>query len=178
MNIEIRQEEERDRTRVEHVVEKAFEKAEFSDHKEQLLVRRLRSSSAFIPELSIVAEVDERVAGHIMLTKLHINDGEKSHESLALAPVSVLPEYQNEGIGSILIVESIIIAKEMGYKSIVVLGHDKYYPRFGFKPASKWGIKAPFDVPDTNFMALELEEGGLEGISGIVVYPKEFFLQD
>lgn len=177
MNIEVRQETDHDYKIVGYVVEKAFKNAEHSDHKEQLLVERLRKSDAFIPELSIVAEVDEKIAGHIMLTKLHINDGEKSYESLALAPVSVLPEYQNQGIGSILIVESIRIAKDLGYKSIIVLGHDKYYPRFGFEPASKWNIKAPFDVPDENFMALELEEGGFDGVSGRVVYPEEFFVQ-
>jgi predicted N-acetyltransferase YhbS len=94
---------------------------------------------------------------------------------LALAPVSVVPEHQNKGIGSALISESLKIAKEIGFKSVIVLGHDKYYPRFGFKPASTWGIKAPFDVPDEFFMALELGDGALEDISGTVVYSKEFF---
>ena len=92
-----------------------------------------------------------------------------------MAPVSVLPEYQNKGIGSKLILQGLKISKEMGFESIIVLGHDKYYPRFGFSPASKWGIKAPFDVPNESFMALELEDGILERVTGTVVYSKDFF---
>ena len=71
--------------------------------------------------------------------------------------------------------EIINIAKELDYKSIIVLGHENYYPRFGFKPASKWGIKAPFDVPDESFMALELNDGSLDGVTGTVVNANEFF---
>lgn len=74
-----------------------------------------------------------------------------------------------------LINKSINIAKELDYKSIIVLGHENYYPRFGFKPASKWGIKSPFDVLDESFMALELKDGSLDGVAGTVVYAKEFF---
>ncbi len=87
----------------------------------------------------------------------------------------ILPEYQNKGVGSDLIEKSLKIAKRIGYKSVIVLGHEKYYPRFGFKPASIWGIKALFDVPEEAFMALELEENSLEGVSGTAVYTKEFF---
>ena len=174
MNIIIRQETEKDYKLSETVVEKAFKNAEHTDHKEHLLVAKLRKSDAFIPELSLVAELDGEIVGHIMLTKLLIENGGSKYDSLALAPVSVVPEHQNKGIGSELISESLKIAKELGFKSVIVLGHDKYYPRFGFKPASTWGIKAPFDVPDEAFMALELEDGSLEDISGTVVYSKEF----
>ena len=110
-----------------------------------------------------------------MFTKLIIKNGEKENLSLALAPLSVLPQYQNKGIGSKLIIESLKIAENLAFKSVIVLGHDKYYPRFGFKPASIWGIKAPFEVPDESFMALELMDGSLDGITGTVVYAKEFF---
>lgn len=170
MDIIIRQEREPDYKLSEYVVEKAFENDEYSDHKEQFLVAGLRRSDAFIPELSLVAEHDGKIVGHIMLTRLHIVNGEKSYESLALAPVSVLPQYQNLGIGSIMVIECLRIAEGMGFKSVIVLGHDKYYSRFSFKPASMWGIKAPFDVPDENFMALELENGSLGGAAGTVVY--------
>lgn len=174
MNIIIRQETEKDYKLSETVVEKAFKNAEHTDHKEHLLVAKLRKSDAFIPELSLVAELDGEIVGHIMLTKLLIENEGSKYDSLALAPISVVPEHQNKGIGSELISESLKIAKELGFKSVIVLGHDKYYPRFGFKPASTWGIKAPFDVPDEAFMALELEDGSLEDISGTVVYSKEF----
>lgn len=175
MNINIRQETEKDYKSSEVVVEKAFKDEKYSDHKEQFLVAKLRKSDGFIPELCLVAEVDEEIIAHIMLTKISIENGEKKYESLALAPVSVLPGYQNKGIGSKLIIESLRIAKEIGFKSVIVLGHDKYYPKFGFKPSSIWGIKAPFDVSDEFFMALELENGSLSGVTGTVVYDKEFF---
>lgn len=175
MNVIIRQETERDYKLSEYIIEKAFENAEYSDHKEQFLVERLRKSNAFIPELSLVAEVDGEILGHIMLTKLLIKNGEIEYESLTLAPVSVLPQYQNKSIGSKLIIESLKIAKELNFKSVIVLGHDKYYPRFGFKPTDLWDIKSPFDVPRESFMALELERGSLTHVSGVVVYPKEFF---
>ena len=174
MNIIIRQETEKDYKLSETVVEKAFKNAEHTDHKEHLLVAKLRKGGAFIPELSLVAELDGEIVGHIMLTKLLIENEGSKYDSLALAPVSVVPEHQNKGIGSELISKSLKIAKEIGFKSVIVLGHNKYYPRFGFKPASTWGIKAPFDVPDEFFMALELGDGDLEDISGTVVYSKEF----
>jgi len=175
MNIDIRQETEKDYKISEFVVERAFKDEKYSDHKEHFLVARLRKSDGFIPELSLVAVLGEEIIAHIMLTNIFIENGEKKYESLALAPVSVLPEYQNKGIGSKIIIESLRIAKEIGFKSVIVLGHDKYYPKFGFKPASIWGIKAPFDVSDEFFMALELENGSLSGVTGTVVYGKEFF---
>ena len=175
MNIIIRQETEKDYEISETVVEKAFKNEVYSDHKEQFLVAKLRKSNVFVPELSLVAETNEEIVGHIMFTKLLIKDGEVKYGSLALAPVSVLPEYQNKGIGSKLILQGLKISKEMGFESIIVLGHDKYYPRFGFSPASKWGIEAPFDVPNESFMALELEDGSLERVTGTVAYSKEFF---
>lgn len=175
MAINIRKENENDYKLSELVVEKAFENAQHSDHKEHLLVAKLRKSPVFVPELSLVAELDDKIIGHIMLTKLQIENKESKYDSLALAPVSVLPEYQGKGVGSQLIRESLTMAKEMGFKSVIVLGHDQYYPRFGFKRASLWGIKAPFEVPDEAFMALELEARSLDGITGTVIYSKEFF---
>lgn len=175
MDIKIRQERKKDYKLSEIVVEKAFENAEHSDNREHFLVAKLRKSDVFIPELSLVAELDGEIIGHIILTKLIIENEENRYNSLALAPVSVLPEHQNKGVGSKLISESLKVAREIGFKSVIVLGHDKYYPRFGFEPASKWGIKAPFEVPDESFMALELEDGSLDEVIGTVVYGKEFF---
>ena len=175
MDIMIRKETGKDYKLTEAVVEKAFQNEEHSDHREQFLVARLRKSDVFVPELSLVAERNKAIVGHLMLTKLLIKNDGQNYEALALAPVSVLPEYQNQGIGSQLIIHGLKKSKEMGFKSIVVLGHEAYYPRFGFKPASTWGIKAPFDVPDESFMVLELEDGILGDVSGTVVYCKEFF---
>lgn len=148
---------------------------EHSDHKEHFLVERLRKSDAFIPELSLVAEIDNEIVGHILLTKLRIENEFESFESLALAPVSVKPEFQGKGIGSRLITESHTIAKRLGYTSIILLGHESYYPRFGYDSTSKYGITMPFDVPEENCMIVSLSENGLLGVSGEVKYPKEFF---
>ena len=147
-----------------------------SDHSEQYLVERLRNSEAFIPELSIVAEINQNIAGHILLTRIKVvNNKNEEFESLALAPVSVLPEYQGKGIGGKLIETAHKKAKELGFGSVILLGHENYYPRFGYEIAKKYGIKLPFEVPDENCMTIELIKGTLEGIEGTVVYPKAFF---
>lgn len=175
MEIKLRQENENDYKSVFQLIEKAFEKEEYSDHKEQFLVERLRKSEAFIPELSIVAEVEDKIVGHILFTKLEIKNESQSFQSLALAPVSVLPEFQGKGIGSKLILYGHELAKELGYKSVILLGHQDYYPRFGYELCEKYNIKMPFDVPAENCMVISLTENGLSGISGNVVYPSTFF---
>lgn len=171
MDIVIREENNKDFNEVYEVIKSAFMNAEHTDHNEHNLVNKLRESEAFVNELSLVAEDNGKIVGHIILTKIKIGN----NESLALAPLSVLPSYQKNGIGSKLILESHKRAKELGYNSAVVLGHSDYYPRFGYKPASKWGIKASFEVPDESFMAIELIENGLKDVSGTVKYAKEFF---
>ena len=174
MDIIIRQEKEADYKIIENIVIEAFKNAEYSDGKEYILVEKLRLSGNFIPELSLIAEKDKKIIGHIIFTKLIINNNENKYESLALAPISVLPEYQNMGVGNKLISEGLRVVKEKGYKSVIVLGHKDYYPRFGFKPASNWEIKAPFEVEDESFMALEIIEGALKAVKGTVIYSKEF----
>ncbi len=140
MDITIRKENPEDYIAVFDLIKKAFELERISDHKEHLLVERLRNSKAFIPELSIVAETKGKIVGHILLTKLKIKNDQSEFDSLALAPVSVLPEYQNKGIGGRLITKAHNKAKALGYKSIVLLGHENYYPRFGYKRADNYGI--------------------------------------
>lgn len=171
----IREEEIKDYNEVEKVVEESFKTAEFSDKDEHNLVRRLRKSNEFIKELSLIVEEENKILGHVLLTKALINGEDTSFEALALAPLAVLPEYQKSGIGKKLMNKAIERARELGYKSIVVLGHEKYYPKFGFEKASKYGVKAPFEVPDEAYMILELLPGGLNGVSGIVEYSKAFF---
>ncbi|WP_343707875.1 N-acetyltransferase [Flavobacterium sp.] len=175
MEITLRQENKNDFESVFHLIEKAFEKEEYSDHKEQFLVERLRKSDAFIPELSIVAELDNKIVGHILFTKLQIKNESQIFPSLALAPVSVLPEFQGKGIGSKLILQGHEIAKSLGYKSVILLGHQDYYPRFGYELCIKYNIKMPFDVPAENCMVIALTENALSGISGEVIYPSQFF---
>lgn len=173
--ITIRQEEEKDRQQVFKLTEEAFKEMEHSDHQEQFLVEKLRESEAFIPELSLVAEDENgRIAGHILFTKIKIVNEEESFDSLALAPVSVKPEFQNQGIGAKLILEGHRIAEELGYESVILIGHEKYYPHFGYKKTSNFGISFPFDIPEENGMAIELVKDGLKDKKGVVKYPQEF----
>ena len=165
----IRQERSKDFPSVYALVKAAFESAEHADGNEQDLVNALRKSDSYIPELSLIAEVDGKIVGHIMFTKLKIGN----QVQLALAPLSVLPDYQKQGIGTALIQEGHTRARALGYEYSVVLGSEKYYPRTGYLPAKNYGIFAPFNVPDENFMACKLSENA-PAVCGIVQYAKEF----
>jgi predicted N-acetyltransferase YhbS len=172
----IRKEEIKDYNEVFKLIENAFKDEQYTDHKEQFLVERLRKSESFVPELSLVAEIDNQIVGYALLTKIKIID-EKSQQttSLALAPVAVLKEYQGKGIGGNLIQKAHQVARELKFESVILLGHEKYYPRFGYEMTKKYGIKLPFDVPDENCMLIELTENALKNVTGIVEYPKEFY---
>lgn len=165
----IREETPADYEKVYLLVKSAFALAEHADGNEQDLVNDLRKSESFIPSLSLVAEKDGVLAGYILFTKLRI--GEET--ALALAPLAVLPDFQKQGIGSSLIKEGHKRAKEMGYRFSVVLGSENYYPKFGYIPASRYGIKAPFPVPDENFMAINLKGDGVK-LNAQVIYDKAF----
>lgn len=93
------------------------------------------NGDAFIPELSLVAEADGKIVGHIMFTKAMVN----GKTVLALAPLSVLPEYQRKGIGKALIQEGHRIAKKLGYTHSVVLGSRKILSKGGNSPAEDFG---------------------------------------
>lgn len=165
----IRKEESKDYERIHDVVKNAFESAEHADGNEQSLVEALRKGTSYIPELSLVAEIDGKIAGHIMFTKATV----EGSTVLALAPLSVLPEYQRQGVGTALIKEGHRIADELGYAYSVVLGSEKYYPKAGYIPAERFGIKPPFEVPGENFMAYKLKKATPD-ICGVLQYAKEF----
>lgn len=168
----IRQENPDDVDAVFKVVKQAFETALHTDHDEQNLVNRLRKSEAFIPELSLVAEENGTIVGHILFTKLKIGDTVQ----LALAPLAVHPEWQGKGIGGKLIEAGHARATELGYDYSILVGHETYYPRFGYIPASRIGVTAPFDVPDGNLMAFGLQ-GKNTLLNGMLQYSKAFFEQ-
>jgi predicted N-acetyltransferase YhbS len=171
----IRQEKLADLIGVYSIVEEAFRNMKHADGDEQELVERLRKSKSFIPELSLVAELDGKIVGHILFTRIWIVNESNRFESLSLAPLSVRPDSQNQGIGGALILEGHRRASEMGFNSIVVLGHEDYYPRFGYEICRNYGLSLPFEAADENCMVLELSKGSLKEISGEVEYPKEFF---
>lgn len=146
----------------------------FGRKAESRLIDLLRKKDEFVADLSIVAEQNEQLIGHILFTPIKIESGSESYQTLCLAPMSVLPEFQQKSIGKLLVIQGLQVAKDLGYNSVVVLGHPSFYPKFGFEPASKWGIKSPFPAPDEAFMAIELFRDCLKKVNGKVVFPPEF----
>jgi len=146
----------------------------FPEDNEARLVDMLRDSESYVNGLSIVAEKEEKVVGHILFTKLTIESSKGDFVALSLAPLAVKPDFQRQGIGSGLVKEGIKACELLGYKAIVVVGHPEYYPRFGFSSAREKGLEAPFPVPDEAFMVYELVPGYLDNIQGMVKLAPEF----
>jgi putative acetyltransferase len=144
----------------------------FGQPNEADLVDALRASAR--PYISLVAVVDEQVVGHIFFSPVSIESESGVFTAMGLAPMAVLPEYQNQGIGSRLVREGLKECQRLGHAIVVVLGHANYYPRFGFTPASLKGLRSEYDVPDEVFMVTELIPGALEGRRGLVKYHAEF----
>lgn len=165
----IRTERPDDYEAVYSLVERAFASAEHSDGNEQDLVAALRKGEAFVPELSLVAEIDGKIVGHILFTEANVG----TDTVLVLAPLSVLPEYQKQGIGTALIQEGHRVARKLGYAYSLVLGSETYYPRCGYLPAESFGVEVPEGMPPANFLAIRLREDA-KPIHGAVTYVKEF----
>lgn len=171
----IRQEEKRDHSSVEQLIEKAFQDLAISDHKEHFLVNRLRKSQSFVPELALVAETHDQIVGYILLTEIKIKGKNEDILALSLAPVAVDPEFQGKGIGSALIRKVHNLAVKKGYRWIILVGHEKFYPRFGYQLADQDKLSFGFDVPKENGFVLDLLESDPKVLNGLIVYPKEFF---
>ena len=165
----IRQETVEDQEKVYELITQAFASAEHADGNEQDLVVALRKGESFIPELSLVAEMNGELVGHILFTKAFVG----GDEVLVLAPLSVKPIYQRKGIGMALIAEGHKIAKDLGYQYSLVLGSKLYYPKSGYLPAEQLGVIPPKGIPSANFMAIKLQEQA-KPIHGEVTFAKEF----
>ena len=147
----------------------------FNGDGEAKLVEKLRKTPRYIRELSLVAKYRNAIIGHALFYPIKIKTCRNICDSLALAPISVIPRFQNRKVGSRLIKEGLEKARKLGFKSIIVVGHPKYYPRFGFEKASKYGISASLDVPDDALFAMELEKDGLKDCKGKIEYPSEYY---
>jgi len=143
----------------------------FGGPQEAELVDALRAAGKAV--ISLVAVDGEEVIGHILFSPVSIGDA-TAVRALGLAPMSVLPQHQNAGIGSSLVRAGLEECSKLGYECVVVLGHATYYPRFGFIPASRFGLRSEYAVPDEVFMATELREGALKECAGLVRYASEF----
>lgn len=164
----IRAETPGDYAAVRGVNEAAFGRAGEAD-----LVEALRKSGG--PYVSLVAEAEGKIVGHIFFSVVLIeSDSSTAFAAMGLAPMAVLPEWQNQGIGSELVRRGLEECVRRQQEVVVVLGHPEYYPRFGFVPAKRKGLGCQYPVPDDVFMVLELREGALAGRQGMVRYGPEF----
>jgi putative acetyltransferase len=145
----------------------------FGGADESRLVRSLRASDNYVPDLALVAEENGKVVGHIVFSYVTLKDDEE-FRVLALAPMAVTPGCQRRGIGGALVEAGLERADDRGEPLVVVVGHPTYYPRFGFEPARRYGIEPPStDFPDTAFMVRRLSRYS-ERHRGRVVYPPAF----
>lgn len=138
------------------------------------LVDATRKSENFISELSLVAEENGQILGHIMFSRIHIETENGQLPALTLAPMAVLPRYQKRGIGSHLVRRGLDECNQLGHAIVIVLGHTDYYPRFGFSASLAKSLECPFGDCGEAWMAVELIPGALQGVHGKVIYPSAF----
>ena len=162
----IRKERAEDISGVDAVVRAAFGRPE-----EASLVEALRRAGAIT--VSAVAVLDSRIVGYVAFSPVTIND---EHSALALAPVAVAPDFQRQGIGTAVIRWALEECRRLRHGIVIVLGEPNYYCRFGFRPASEFGIECLLPVPSEAFMLLELSPGAAAGRRGRVRYRAEFEL--
>ena len=166
--IEIRKEKQKDYDKIRIVNDQAFGQPD-----EGRIVDKLRESCKEI--VSLVAVSDNEIIGHIFFSPVKIETQTGFIKGMGLAPMAVLPEFQNQGVGSMLVNEGLRIIKNMSCPFVIVLGYETYYPRFGFGRASKFGLKCQWEgVPDDAFMVMIIDESAMKGISGIAKYRDEF----
>lgn len=162
----VRPEEPADAIAIRAVNEAAFETSEEAD-----IVDALRKDSESL--ISLVADSGGEIVGHILFSPVTLA-GNLNVFLMGLGPMAVSPNYQRQGTGSALVREGLDRCRSMGCSAVVVLGYPEYYPRFGFVPASRYGISSEYDVPDEVFMLIELQPGSLQGVTGRVTYNEAF----
>jgi len=181
----IRLEQQKDYDEIYQLVKTAFETALHADGDEQDFVLKLRAGEGYIPEFALVIEDNKKLIGHIMLTKTRITTKGQTEtglcarseasppqnfkfEQLLLAPLAILKEYRNKGLGALLVNEALSRAKQAGYKAVFLCGDPAYYGRFGFTSVSNYQISYTMDIPSQFVLACELEKGWLKNIKGSI----------
>ncbi len=145
----------------------------FEGDTEAQLVSAVRGSPGFVPELSLVAEFNGRIVGHVLLSKVLYRHPDGEQEILSLAPMSVVPSQSHRGIGKALLDEALQRARTLGFPAVVVVGQPEYYARFGFLPGARWQLQCTPSVTTEVLTAMELVEGGLRS-GGRIIYPPLF----
>lgn len=146
--------------------------AAFGREAEARLVERLHASGRIV--WGMIAEEKGRVLGHVVFSRIAIESGDSEIPALALAPLAVMPAFQRLGVGSALVSAGLERCRMERHARVLVLGEPGYYGRFGFVPASRFGLKCPFPAPEEAFMAIELEPAAFTQVSGVVRYGHEF----
>lgn len=165
--ISIREERAEDVVAIRMVNELAF-----GQPQEGRLVETLRSAGGVL--LSRVAVQEHRVVGHVLYSPVAIASGGAEIVGAGLGPIAVLPEFQRQGIGTRLVEAGNSELRAAGMPFIIVLGHPAYYPRFGFMPASRLGIRCEWDVSAGALMVLVIDRVKMSGVSGMAKYRREF----
>ncbi len=164
----IRKERPEDMDAIRTINEQAFEQPAEAD-----IVEKLRERCE--NTLSLVALLDEQPVGHILFSPVVLETEDGPFEGMGLAPMSVMPACQRQEIGTRLVESGLDRLCEERCPFVIVLGHPEYYPRFGFEPASQYGIKCQWDcVPDEAFMVLILDKEAMQGKAGVARYRSEF----
>jgi putative acetyltransferase len=165
--IVIRREGLGDAAAVRRVNESAFGRPDEAE-----LVAALIVAGAAI--LSLVAAIESDVVGHVLFSPVSVDTTTSPVSALGLAPLAVLPACQRNDVGSSLVRAGLAELERLGHGAVVVLGRADFYRRFGFAPASRFGLHCEFDCPDESFQALELQPRAFAGASGVVRYRPEF----
>jgi putative acetyltransferase len=177
VTIELRSEQPEDAAAIREIHRLAFGRPAEAD-----IVDSIRAADAAV--LSMVAvelegarsigDATTPLMGHVLYTKVTVAGEDGGVSLLGLAPVAVLPSHQGRGVGTMLIEASLEQLRAEGCLAVVVVGDPQYYPRFGFLPGSRWGLRWEADAPDDVFMVVELFPGALAGIHGTVRFRPEF----
>ena len=163
----IRLEQKSDYRTVEELTRDAFWNVYVPGTDVHLILHKIRKDSCYIPELAFLYEKNGRIVGNIAFTRSYVTDvAGKSHETITFGPLGVHPDYQNQGIGSALAEHAKKEAARLGYKAILIYGSPEYYGRFGFENSKKFGISRADGKFPRALLALELQAGGLSGVSG------------
>ena len=167
MEIIIKKTDKNDYFHTENLTREAFWNIYKSGCDEHLVLHQIRESSCYIEELDLVAIYNKEIIGHVISSKARVIDlQDTEHELLCVGPVSVFPAFQNKGIGKKLLNYSISETQRLGYKGMILFGNPGYYHRFGFRNAKEYQITTKDDQNFDPFMALELQEKGLENVKG------------
>ena len=179
INLIIRNEKEKDYRNVEQLIREAFWNLYVPGCSEHFVLHNLRNSNDFIPELDFVAEKEGQIVGQIAYSRgiIKCKQGEEK-EVISFGPVSVLPTFQKQGIGSALIIHTINLAKDKGYPAICIYGDPRYYSRFGFRCAEKYEIKTADDKFAVALLVLELKQGVLNNMPGKFIESTAFAVDE